>query len=164
MYLQKVTSRKIVLKNLFNAGILKVNDENSRIRIHLSEAWIRGSGSGSGSTPKCHRSGTLVVNKLLTSNLQLSVADLPHVDADPDAAFHDDADPDPDSTLFYVDADPDPDSTLFYVDADPDPSSQNDADPLNPQHCCNTPSLKASQKILKSYNSRQILRFSRSSK
>jgi hypothetical protein len=29
---------------------LKVNDENSRIRIHKSEAWIRGSGFG-GSTP-----------------------------------------------------------------------------------------------------------------
>ncbi len=28
-----------------------------RIRIHWSEAWIRGSGSGS--TPKCHGSGTL---------------------------------------------------------------------------------------------------------
>jgi hypothetical protein len=25
---------------------MKVNDENSRIRIHLSEAWIRGSGTG----------------------------------------------------------------------------------------------------------------------
>jgi hypothetical protein len=37
---------------------LKVNDENSRIRIHLSAAWIRGSGSGS--IPKCHGSGTLV--------------------------------------------------------------------------------------------------------
>jgi hypothetical protein len=33
MYLQKVISRKIVLKNYFFAGILKVNDENSRIRI-----------------------------------------------------------------------------------------------------------------------------------
>jgi hypothetical protein len=31
-----------------------------RIRIHQSEAWIRGSGSGSGSTPKCHGSGTLL--------------------------------------------------------------------------------------------------------
>jgi hypothetical protein len=36
-----------------------VNDENSRIRIHLSEAWIRGSRSGS--TPKCHGSATLVL-------------------------------------------------------------------------------------------------------
>jgi hypothetical protein len=33
MYLQKVISRKIVLKNLFFAGILKIYDENSRIRI-----------------------------------------------------------------------------------------------------------------------------------
>jgi hypothetical protein len=32
-YLQKVKSRKIVLKNLVFAGILKVNDKNSRIRI-----------------------------------------------------------------------------------------------------------------------------------
>ncbi len=66
----------------------------------MSEAWIRGSGSGS--TPKCHRSGTLVVNKLITPNLQFIVADLHHVDADPDAAFHDDADPDPDSTFFTL--------------------------------------------------------------
>jgi hypothetical protein len=38
-------------------GILKVNEENSRsrIRTHLSEAWI----GGSGSTPKCHGSATL---------------------------------------------------------------------------------------------------------
>jgi hypothetical protein len=36
---------------------LKVNDGNSRIQIHLSQAWIRGSGS----TPKCHVSATLVV-------------------------------------------------------------------------------------------------------
>jgi F-box/leucine-rich repeat protein 10/11 len=39
---------------------LKVNDENGRIRIririHWSEVWIRGSGS----TPKCHGSGTLL--------------------------------------------------------------------------------------------------------
>jgi hypothetical protein len=33
MYLQKVISRKNCVKNLFLAGILKVNDENSRIRI-----------------------------------------------------------------------------------------------------------------------------------
>ena len=33
MYLQKVKSRKNCVKNLFFAGILKVNDENSRIRI-----------------------------------------------------------------------------------------------------------------------------------
>jgi hypothetical protein len=33
MYLQKVTSRKNCVKKLFFPGILKVNDENSRIRI-----------------------------------------------------------------------------------------------------------------------------------
>jgi hypothetical protein len=33
MYLQKVISRKNCVKNLFFAGILKVNDVNSRIRI-----------------------------------------------------------------------------------------------------------------------------------
>jgi hypothetical protein len=33
----------------------------SWIRIHLSEVRIRGSGSGSVSAPKCHRSSTLVV-------------------------------------------------------------------------------------------------------
>jgi hypothetical protein len=33
MEFQKVISRKIVLKNKFFAGILKVNDENIRIRI-----------------------------------------------------------------------------------------------------------------------------------
>ena len=50
-----------MLKNLFFAGILKVKDENSRIRIriHLSEAWIRGSGS----TPKYHGSPTLAYSK-----------------------------------------------------------------------------------------------------
>jgi hypothetical protein len=32
MYLQKATSRKIVLKISFFSGILKVNDENSRIQ------------------------------------------------------------------------------------------------------------------------------------
>jgi hypothetical protein len=43
----------------FFVGVLKVNDENSRIRIriHWSKAWIRGSGSGS--TPKFHGSATL---------------------------------------------------------------------------------------------------------
>jgi hypothetical protein len=34
---------------------LEGQEENSRIRIHSSEAWIRGSGS----TPKCHGSATL---------------------------------------------------------------------------------------------------------
>jgi hypothetical protein len=37
---------------------LKVNDENSRIRIHSSEAPIRRSGS----VPKCHGSTTLVAS------------------------------------------------------------------------------------------------------
>ena len=58
MYLQKVISRKNCAKNLFFAGILKVNDENSRkdpdpdplvrgmdlrirIRIHPKISWIR---------------------------------------------------------------------------------------------------------------------------
>jgi hypothetical protein len=36
-------------------GVLKVKDENSRIRIYWSEAQI----SGSGSVPKCHESTTL---------------------------------------------------------------------------------------------------------
>jgi hypothetical protein len=33
MYIKKVISRKNCVKNQFFAGILKVNDENSRIRI-----------------------------------------------------------------------------------------------------------------------------------
>ncbi len=47
----------------------QVNDENNKIqiriqiRIHLSEAWIRGSGS----TPKCHGSGTLLAPPLSVS-------------------------------------------------------------------------------------------------
>jgi hypothetical protein len=61
MYLQKVTSRKKCVKKLIFAGILKFNDENIRIRIRIyqSEAWI--CGSGSGSTPKCHGSWTLLL-------------------------------------------------------------------------------------------------------
>jgi hypothetical protein len=61
MYPQKAISRKTFLKkfSLSFVGVLKVNDENSRIwiriQIHQLEAWIRGSGS----TPKCHRFGTL---------------------------------------------------------------------------------------------------------
>ncbi len=60
----KVPSKSKMQKNFFKklfffVGILKVNDKNRRIRIriririHQSEAWIRGSESGS--TPKCHR-------------------------------------------------------------------------------------------------------------
>jgi hypothetical protein len=61
MYLQKVlvpNMQKNFLQKLFFVGVLKVNDENSRIliQIHLSEAWI----PGSGSTPKCHGSVTLL--------------------------------------------------------------------------------------------------------
>jgi|688.fasta_scaffold1270405_2 hypothetical protein len=60
MYLQKVISRKTLLRKFFD-GLLKVNVENSRIRIRIririlySEAWNRGSGS----TPKWHASATL---------------------------------------------------------------------------------------------------------
>jgi hypothetical protein len=45
MFLQNVISGKSLLKKLFFVDILKVNDESSRIWIHYSEAWIRGSGS-----------------------------------------------------------------------------------------------------------------------
>ncbi len=50
--------KKVLNKRLVFVGILKVIEENSRIRIHWSEAWIRGSRSGS--TPKCHGSATLL--------------------------------------------------------------------------------------------------------
>jgi hypothetical protein len=53
--------KKFVIKNKFFAGILKVNDKNSRIRIQDQdpfEAWI--CGFGSGTTPKCHGSTTLL--------------------------------------------------------------------------------------------------------
>ncbi len=53
MYLQKVISRKNCIKNQFFAGILKVNDENSRIRIQNPDP---GSGSESGSI--CQRHGS----------------------------------------------------------------------------------------------------------
>jgi hypothetical protein len=68
MHLQKVISRKNCVKKLVFAGILKVNDENSRIRIQYSEAWIRGSGSGS--TPKCHGSATLAQGLLARHSAQ----------------------------------------------------------------------------------------------
>jgi hypothetical protein len=58
MFLQKVTRRTTYLKNSFCWG-LEVKNENSRIRIHWSEAWILGSGSG----PKCHGSTTLAPRK-----------------------------------------------------------------------------------------------------
>ncbi len=41
IYLQKVISRKLLKKLIFCWHLGKVNDENSRIRIHLSEAWIQ---------------------------------------------------------------------------------------------------------------------------
>ncbi len=60
MCLQKVTSRKNCVKKLVFFLNLKVNDKNGRsrirIRVQQSKAWIRGSGS----TSKCHGSGTLI--------------------------------------------------------------------------------------------------------
>ncbi len=47
-------SKKLkTLKHFFD--VLKVTDENSWIRIHKSDVWIRGSGS----VPKFHGSATL---------------------------------------------------------------------------------------------------------
>jgi hypothetical protein len=62
---------KVFNKNLYTGkvysiiifvGVLKVSDENRRIRIwiHQLQTWIRGAGSGS--TPNCHGSGTLVLS------------------------------------------------------------------------------------------------------
>ncbi len=64
----KSNKQKNFYKNQFFVDILKVNDKNSRIRIriHQLEAWIRGSRSGSGSTPKCHGSATLFLNLKFT--------------------------------------------------------------------------------------------------
>jgi hypothetical protein len=42
MYLQKVVSRKNCVKKLFFAGILKVRDENGRIRIQDPDPLVRG--------------------------------------------------------------------------------------------------------------------------
>jgi hypothetical protein len=57
-YVNEPSKRK-QQKNLFSIDILKINDENSgiRIRIHNSEAWKRRCGSVS--VPKCHGSATL---------------------------------------------------------------------------------------------------------
>jgi hypothetical protein len=41
MYLQKVISRKNKIKKLFFVGILKVYDENSRIRIQNPDSLVR---------------------------------------------------------------------------------------------------------------------------
>jgi hypothetical protein len=51
MYLRKVISRK-TWKKLFFVGVLKVKDENSRIRMSQRH--------GSGSVPKCPGSATLL--------------------------------------------------------------------------------------------------------
>ncbi len=72
MYLQKVKSRKKKIKSFF-FGILKVYDKNTRIQIQdpdpdplvRAEAWI----PGSGSTPKCHGSGTLYKMKELVEEV-----------------------------------------------------------------------------------------------
>jgi hypothetical protein len=48
---QKNSARKFVF-----VDVLKVTDENSKIRIHYSEIWIHGSGSA----PKFHGSATLL--------------------------------------------------------------------------------------------------------
>jgi hypothetical protein len=42
MFLQKVISKKTFLTNLFFVGILKVNDENGRIRIQDLDPLIIG--------------------------------------------------------------------------------------------------------------------------
>ncbi len=54
--IEKISFCWDVRKKLVFVGILKVNDENSRIRIHCSEAWIRRSGS----VPNFHDSATLL--------------------------------------------------------------------------------------------------------
>jgi hypothetical protein len=69
----KSNKQKNFLKKLFFVGILKENDENSRIRIrtHCSETWIRGSRSGS--TPKCHGSATLLLRRKYFALLSTSL-------------------------------------------------------------------------------------------
>jgi hypothetical protein len=57
-----VPSKSNKLKNFLKKlvfGVLKVIDEN--ILIHYSEAWI----PGSGSTPKCHGSATLLAKNIV---------------------------------------------------------------------------------------------------
>ncbi len=55
---------------MVSVGILRVKDENSRIwiRIHWSEARIRGSGS----VPKCHGSTTLVLSNQVGKHVRLT--------------------------------------------------------------------------------------------
>jgi hypothetical protein len=62
-----------------SVDVLKVNDENSRIRIrirfriHQSEAWIRESGS----SPKCHGSGTLInIIIIIINNYDMNDSDM----------------------------------------------------------------------------------------
>ncbi len=55
---KKVNNQKNFSLNYFFVGVLKVNDENSRI-------------PGSGSTPKCHGSETLVLYAVLPSHFSL---------------------------------------------------------------------------------------------
>jgi hypothetical protein len=54
--------KKIVLKNLVFAGILMVNDENSRIRIQDPDPLVRGMDPliQIRIHPKCHGSATLI--------------------------------------------------------------------------------------------------------
>jgi hypothetical protein len=54
MYLQKVISRKTSLKYLFFVAILKVNDENSRIRIQI-RIWIHFSQRHGSADPEPHQ-------------------------------------------------------------------------------------------------------------
>jgi hypothetical protein len=58
MYLQKVISRKICVKNLFFGGILKINDD-SRIWVQDPDPDPLVRGMDLAWTPKCHGSGTL---------------------------------------------------------------------------------------------------------
>ncbi len=68
MQLQKIISKKVKENNLFVVAILKVIDENSRIRgririrIRQSEVRIHISGS----VPKCHGSATLINTSCFT--------------------------------------------------------------------------------------------------
>jgi hypothetical protein len=61
MYLQKVKSRKTLLKKLVFVDILKANDENSkiriRIRIHTKMSWIRNTGLRNALTWQAERAG-----------------------------------------------------------------------------------------------------------
>ncbi len=73
-----------------------------------------GSGSGSGSTPKCHGSATLVSRYYIQGRrgntpgqgyLESSITDPHHSDQEPNPTSHSDADPKP---TFFFDADPAP--------------------------------------------------------